>query len=56
MDDSGSIQEDPFVEGNTRGYDEAENRLKRGGFESFRRQTWQDLVIEGRVNDCFNLI
>lgn len=37
MDDSGSISEDPLVEGNTGGYDEAENREERVGLERFRR-------------------
>lgn len=37
MDDSGSILEDPLVEGNTRGYDKAKNRKERIDLERFRR-------------------
>lgn len=37
MDDSGSILEDPFVESNTRGYEETEHREEGVGLEKFKR-------------------
>lgn len=36
MDDSGSILEDPLIEGNTRGYDKAKYRKEKIGLERFR--------------------
>lgn len=38
MDDSDNILKDPFVEGNTRGYEETEHREEGVGLEKFKRK------------------